>query len=178
MAKGITEAYALGRHGVRCCATGRAIEPGQEIVSVLAEDADGALHRLDYLPESWTPESRPGDELHVIGFWRGVAREPAPRPQRLDDAALLDLFESLEEASEPRRVAFRYVLALQLVRRRLLVLEGTSEGGIRVRRRTPARGALAQPSIEVKDPGMDEQAVSEVIEQLSALIDRPAGSGP
>jgi hypothetical protein len=53
----------------------------------------------------------------------------------MDDEELLDLFESLEDANEPKKQAFRFLLALLLVRKRLLKYEGQRPGLMLVRRR-------------------------------------------
>ena len=86
---------------------------------------------------------------------------------------LLDLFEHLAASDQPRQRAFRYVLALLLVRRRILVYEGqqsSSEGPVmRVREKRLAAETPA-PIVDVPDPGLDDETTAAVIEQLGEVI--------
>ena len=162
------------------------------------EGGDERLQRRDYTPAAWesgpgscvlSPESARGeaggkiDGLRVLGFWRGVMPEPGESKRRfIDDRALTDLFEQLGEGGEgggepdhlsPKRAAFRYVLALILVRKRLLRLEpgggGGPGGGPGLLVRWPKAPPEQEP-IHVPDPGMTEEAVADAIEQLGGVI--------
>jgi hypothetical protein len=96
--------------------------------------------------------------------------EPGESKRRfIDDQALTDLFEQLGEGDpDPKRAAFRYVLALILVRKRLLRLEpGDGRGGLLVRW---PKAPPEQASVHVADPGMTEDAVADVIEQLGGVL--------
>jgi hypothetical protein len=98
----------------RCCAaTGRELAPGEDFYSVLI--ADGAeLKRHDYSVEAWTdpPEG-------AIGWWK--SQMPSPDARRIHWApndVMLHFFEQLE--AQPDKQDMRYVLALLLVRRRVM----------------------------------------------------------
>lgn len=163
-----TQPYHLGRTPAECHATGAPIAPGTRYVAVLVEREDSdELERLAFSVEAWEAGRRPDRPERVVGFWRSVA--PAPDAKRrtfVDDGALMDLFEQLREQTEQRRVAFRFVLALILIRRKKLVLQGTSKGALLVRRRGDGEGEV----IEVADPGLDDSVVDEVTEQLSSIL--------
>ena len=118
----------------------------------------------------------------LFGFWKGTMESPEGKKRAyVDDAALLDLFEQLEGATEPGRVSFRYLLTLMLMRKRLLKHEGTRREArgqhnvMQVRQVTPA-GATPAPVVEVIDPGMNDSAVAEAIEQLTAVMADGAGT--
>lgn len=168
--------YETGRPTGVCAATGRPLEIGDRFVAVLVEAVGTAgLNRLDFSQEAWDGGSRPEAPARVFGFWRAtVAPSGAKRKQLVDNEALLDLFEQLDAATEPRKLAFRYLLALVLVRKRLLVIEGTRPGVMLVRQKgaalPPARGGDGPPFIEVVDPGMDRQAMEEGTEELAAIL--------
>jgi hypothetical protein len=163
-----------------CAATRATIRPGEPFIAVLFEgDGEVRLQRRDYSLAGW--ESGAGrvegvGSARVLGSWRGVMPEPnAPRRRFIDDDALVEMFEQLGgEQTDAGRAAFRYVLALVLVRKRLLRVESSRPGLMLVR--WPGVDPEL-PAMEVKDPGMDDRAAAEVVEQLSAVIRGPAGAG-
>lgn len=95
-----------------CATTARAFAPGDVVCSALVR-RHGTIERVDVAADSWT-----GPPPDAIAWWR--CRFPAPHDAGREPApvdALLDALEALEEsADEP----LRYLLALQLVRRRIL----------------------------------------------------------
>ena len=164
----------IARPTGRCAATGGAIEPGQTFVATLAE-ADAGLTRLDYSAAAWEGGARPEPPLLFVGSWRTIMPEPDARPRMfIDDDALIDLFEQLGEATEAKRLALRYVLALILVRKRLLRLEGSDGTTMLVRPKgvdlPPDRGGDGPPLVRVDDPGLDETTLNEVTEQLGVVL--------
>ncbi|MCC6661376.1 MAG: hypothetical protein IT437_10870 [Phycisphaerales bacterium] len=172
--------YEIARPTGVCAGSGAAIGPGEPLVAVLLEGPDERLQRRDYTPAAWE-ERQAGrlphtvDGLRVVGFWRGVMPEPGESKRRfIDDQALTDLFEQLGEGgADPKRSAFRYVLALILVRKRLLKLEpGDGGGGLLVR--WPKAPPEQQP-IHVPDPGMTDDAVADVIERLGGVLSGESG---
>lgn len=182
MARPLETTYEIARATGHCAATGETIPPGQVYVAALVErpDQDG-LERIDYSLAAWEAGARPQPPARLFGSWRAKMHEPgAAKRQFIDDEALLDLFDGLAEATEPGRLAFRFVLALLLIRKRLLRHEG-SRGGAMLVRRTKAGGAPQDgnpennPLIEVADPGMDEAVLAEATEQLGQIVqDEPA----
>src|SRR5215471_4754291 len=164
--------YEIARATGVCAASGRPIAVGEEFIAALRQgEGEERLERVDYSVEAWRGGARPAG---LFGYWR-AKMEPldARKKPFIDDAALMDLFEQLEEAQEPARVAFRYLLALMLIRKRLLRYEGNRRDGgaqvMLVRVWTPA-SATPAPVCEVVDPGMDDRAVAEAIEQLTAVM--------
>lgn len=180
-------AYETGRPTGVCAATGRRLEVGERYVAVLVEPKDGAgLVRLDFAADSWETGARPESPARLFGFWRAVVSPAgAKKRQLVDDAALLDLFEQLEGAREPRKVAFRYLLTLVLVRKRLLTLEGSRpaksvEPGVMLVRhkgtaQPPERGGDGPAFIEVVDPGLDRRAMEEGTEELASILSDATG---
>src|SRR5215213_597866 len=98
----------------RCCAaTQRALEPGDECYSVL-EIAGADVVRKDYSPEAWK-----GAPDTAFGWWKSRVPEPTAKKIKLaPNDVLLELFDQLADKSEQQDL--RYVLALLLVRRRVL----------------------------------------------------------
>ncbi|MCS7306819.1 MAG: hypothetical protein NZ602_17130 [Thermoguttaceae bacterium] len=108
--------YEVQRFTRQCAATGRQLQAGETFYSVLV--AEGMqIRRLDYSAESWQ-----GPPPKAIAWWKSqVPGKPNPRLHWAPNDVLLDYFEQLE--SEPSEWDRRYILALLLLRRRVLRLE-------------------------------------------------------
>lgn len=168
--------YPVARSTGQCAATGTPFKEGDAYVAVLVErDGQPGLERHDYAAAQWEAGVRPQPPLRMFGFWRGTyqAHEAKKQPL-LGDAELLDLFEELGGATEPKQVIFRYILSLLLIRRRVLRVVGTKPGTMSVVPR--GSGDTAREPITVADPGLDEQAIADAIEQLGQVVatDAPA----
>lgn len=164
--------YEIGRMTHRCAATDRPLTPGEPFVAALFEQAGSELlERRDYSLEAWEGSAKP---KHVFAHWQGVTPSPDAKPARLiDDEELVSLFESLDGAEDAKRQAFRFVLALILARKRLLVDAGrkSSVDGSPSVMLVRKKGALpGEPPIEVEDPGLDASTIAEVTEQVASLI--------
>ena len=162
--------YPLGRRTGACASTGRVIEPGSPFIGVLAESpGSDELERLDFSRDAWESGARPEPPRRVFASWRGVMPDRDAKAHALiDDESLIDLVTQLEGVSEPRRVAFRYVLALILVRRRLLRSEGSTSGALMVRVSRP--GHEPGPPMRIEEPALDTGAIADVTEQLSEIV--------
>lgn len=173
--------FQIGRGSGVCAASGRTLRPGDEFVATLVERPESEeLDRLDFGLEEWEAGQRPAGR--VFAFWRGMVCPPEARRRALiDDEALLELFEQLAGQNEPRRVAFRFVLALILIRKRILACEQTRGTTMLVRVRGAARREDGADLSEVLDPGLDDATIAEVTEQFSAVMaggdPLPAGGG-
>ncbi|MEC9373697.1 MAG: hypothetical protein VYC34_07630 [Planctomycetota bacterium] len=165
--------YNLGRPAEQCAASGAPLTPGTPFVAALVEreGVDG-FDRLDFTQEAWASMARPA---RLVGFWRGIAPEPdaAPKPF-IDDEALLSLFEQLGESDDPKRQAFRFVLALMLVRKRLLRHEGSrkrQDGDVMlIRMRGPEGWGEGSTIVEVVDPNLDRETIGQVTEQVGQIL--------
>ena len=108
--------YEQARSTRRCAVTGRELNPGETVYSVLM--AEGAnLVRHDYAAEAWDGAPRGGGGLVEIAI--AAARRQAG--SLVPNDVMLDLLEQL--ADDPAHADMRYVLALLLVRRRVCRLE-------------------------------------------------------
>lgn len=168
-----SQTISIPRCTGRCALEGRELNPGEAIVVVLHESVeDETLVRTDYALEAWRhAELKP--DPNRFATWRAIAPHPDRKTDGIISAnGLLDLFEQLEGTEDPRRQAFRYVLALQLMRKRLLDYAGTREGVLLLRPRSAEEG---DPPIEVRDPQasgeLDEAALADLAEQVELLLD-------
>jgi hypothetical protein len=192
MSRSGDSSYEIARASGTCAATGAPLQPGHPYIAAVVEADPGAgrqgggetsdggggeegLRRLDYSLEAWERGERPQPPLRLFGFWKARFEPGETRRQPLiDDDSLVDLFEQLEGAEDPARQSFRYILALLLIRKRLLKFEGMrrDEGAsiMLLRRSAPAAQQAEAPTYEVLDPGMDEAQIAQAIEQLGSVM--------
>lgn len=109
--------YEIQRCTRRCAASGRELKDGETCYSVLVAEG-GQVIRYDYAPEAWS-----GPPPTAIGWWRTTVADPqAGRLTWAPHEVMLSYFESLR--GDPATEDVQYVLALLLVRRRVLLVEG------------------------------------------------------
>ena len=166
----MTTKYDLGRHSDRCAGSGDEISPGDRIVVALVDHAgDEGMERLDNLEGAWDRGGRPE---RVFAYWRIEAPEPTAKPKPLvEQGEMMGLFESLEDADDPKRVAFRHLLALELVRRRRLVKVGSEPCAMLVRRK--GDDPETEPT-RVLEPDVDTETLASVTQQFAAIVSVPA----
>lgn len=170
-----TTSYSVSRSTGICAGTGRELVPGEACVATLVErEGNPNLERQDFSIDAWDKGARPQPPLTLFGVWR-TAYHPgeSKKPQLLSDAELLELFEELGAATEPRQLCFRYLLALLLVRRRVLRCLSASATSMKV---LPKGASLEQAPLEVVDPGLDEQMIADAMDQLSQIVPTDAAA--
>jgi hypothetical protein len=184
-----TGSFQLGRATKICGATHQPLAPGSSYVASLVEDQEsGQTIRMDFSTGACIEGKLPPIPAHrLIAYWRATLNESAAKPQQfMDDEGMLDLFQStgtLDNGSESQpstqedgkasapvsRAHVRYVLALLLIRRRLLVQDSHRAGSIFVRVKGVPKPPEGPPLIEVKDPGIDETTIADVLTELEGL---------
>ncbi|MGB0767347.1 MAG: hypothetical protein ACPGYV_06520 [Phycisphaeraceae bacterium] len=134
----LSNTYDIQRPTGVCAATGRELAPGETVYAALvdppAEDRSDdqakpndkgelPMLRIDVSADAWEDQDfRPP---HLFGFWRTEVPEPNEKKKLLvGDAAIQELMLSMDEATEAKQLAFRYVLALILLRKKLLRHDG------------------------------------------------------
>ena len=155
--------YQIQPNTRRCAQSGRELQAGERYFAVLVEEGE-CLVRRDYSAEVWQ-----GAPANAFSFWTGRVppAESAARP-RFDDDMLLDCFTRLEGQDDPRKVSFRYVVALLLLRRKRLKVERTDRevGQSVLCLRCSRSGATHQ----VVDPGLSEDALEKVQEDVFQVL--------
>lgn len=159
--------YNISRPAGTCGECGKQLQVGDEFVTVV-RDADDELSRNDYCMSCW---KNPPQGRDVLGVWHSKI-PPKQEKKRLfvDDDLLVNLFTRLEGADDPSRINLRFVLALVLMRKRLLSYDGMT--------RTPdgremwnmrLRGAEAANSVE--NPHMDDEKIADVSRRLGEILE-------
>ncbi len=106
-----------GEGACRQCA--RSLEEGEEYFSAIY-DRGATFERRDFCLTCW--ESTPKQD--VFSFWKTRIPLKEEKPKKyVDDEIILDFFRKLENETEPSKRNFRYVLALFLMRRKVLKLK-------------------------------------------------------
>lgn len=112
--------YEVQRCTRHCAASGREFEEGEEFYSVLVA-AGAEVRRYDYALEAWS-----GPPEKSLGFWKSrmpTREAQAHKPKLAPGEVMLQLLAEWEEERDKQDM--RYVLALLMVRRRVLRLEET-----------------------------------------------------
>lgn len=172
--------YQIARATGRCSATGRVLEPGTLCIATLCERpaaaAEEGFERRDFALEAWEAGSRPQG---LFSYWKTVVPHPEDKPRLLlDDSVLMDLFERLGGDQRPQRVAFRFVLALILMRKKQLKFTGretkeNTEYWLLQPRGSGSgagEGGQAPPPIHVANPNLSDEDVRSLIDQLSEVL--------
>ncbi|WP_437203937.1 hypothetical protein [Planctomicrobium sp. SH664] len=144
-----------------CAKTGAPLIPGAVCYSVLVIK-DGEFERLDFSEAGWQ-----GLPSEAVGYWQCIVPTPAPRQAATTDAeTLLRYFEQLIEAANPQQEKLAYVLALFLLQKRRLKLDGSrvdDEGEF-----LQLSGSRGEGPYEVRD----QQLSSEEMAALRQALDQ------
>lgn len=143
----------------RCAKTNRELAPGEDIHSVLISDGSD-VRRQDFCVEAWE-----GPPEEAIGHWK--SRMPDANAKKANWApndVMLHFFQQLQE--QPEKQDIRYILALLMVRRRIVRLEEseTDDAGGEMlvvfcpRNDTEYRVPVINPSLERASQIQDELA--------------------
>ena len=162
--------YRVSRPTGVCAATSKPLEPGSVCFATLCERAeDDGFDRLDFSPEAWEGGARPD---RLFSYWRTTVPDPTDRPNAMvEDVVLEDLFEQLAGDDRRTRVAYRFILALILMRKRRLKYVGRRGRGPDEHWLLKPRGSEpdAEP-IEVVNPQLQDDDIRELADQLSEVL--------
>lgn len=160
--------YQVSRPTGRCAATGETLEPGTPYIAALCDHPDDeGFARVDYSLSAWESGTRPEG---LFSYWKAVVPDPEQKQKLLvDDSVLMDLFERLGSDERPQRIAFRFVLGLILMRKKLLKMVGRAEGDGERWLMQP-RGSDAAP-MEMANPNITDDDVRDITDQLSEILE-------
>ncbi len=161
--------YQVARSTGRCESSGEPLPPGSPCIAVLCDEPeDGGFRRLDYSVEAWDGGARPDG---LFSFWRTTVPEAQGKKRLLvDDEVLLDLLDRLADAEQPRKLAFRFVITLVLLRKRLLKFDRREETPTGVCWHLSRRGGEAAACWTVADPGLGDDDIVDLHEQLGEVL--------
>jgi hypothetical protein len=131
---------------------------------VILETPSG-FERRDISEECW--EGPPPEAM--CHFKTQLAKKEKARRTFVDDDVLISFFLRLAETDEPRKLRFRFVLSLILLRKRLLKYQGTSreEGGEYWEMKLMRDKSLHK----VFNPSLNEAEIEELTGELGAILE-------
>jgi hypothetical protein len=159
----LQDTWSISKRREACSYCGEEFRERGIFYSVLSEDEDEGLVREDFCPSCW---EKFRTQPHFC-FWR-CCREERAEKQVLDTEVMLSLFEQLEGALEERKRAFRFVLALYLMRRKELRLDKIARDGDAELMVFKRKGSGER--VEVINPDLDEARIQQVSEHLTELL--------
>jgi hypothetical protein len=143
---------------------GAAIEPDQRLMAALRETPVG-YERIDVEMACWDKF----DRKDVLAFWQTVMpRAEQKKKLFVDDAVLCEIFERLGSATEAPKLAFRFVLGLILMRKRLVIYEDTRKQGDQEVWKVRMKGKTEM--LDLVNPHLGEEQVKEVSTQLNEIL--------
>jgi hypothetical protein len=156
--------YEVARPRGHCALCQTPIEPQQSLMAALRETPAG-FERLDICPNCW-PNF---DRAQLVGFWRTtMPRADQKKKLFVDDEVLCQLFERLAQTTEPAKLNFRFVLGLILMRKRLILYEGTKiENGNEI---WTVRFKGKEDQMDLLNPKLEESQIQDVSNQLSEIL--------
>lgn len=144
-----------------CAGTGLPLVPGSVCHSVLIEK-HGTMERLDFSPDGWR-----GLPAEAVGCWQCVVPPAETRQAATADPEMLfQYFEQLVEDPNPHQARLCYVLALYLLQRRRLKLDGSCRRDDR--EHLQLSGSRGEGPYEILDQQLSESEIS----QLRAALDQ------
>ena len=147
----------------QCSGTEKTIESGEEYFAALIETEEG-LQRRDFCADYW--ESQKPD---VFCYWKTRLPEPGQKKQLfVDDQMLMAFFERLEKETEQEKVNFRFVLAMILMRKRILKYDETKNVDDKEIWRLRIVGD--KRIVEVINPHLDEEQIEQLSSQMGEIL--------
>ena len=155
--------WEIARPSGACSVTGRTLIEGEEYYGVLFEDGE-TFRRVDYSVAAWS-----GPPEGAFCYYKG--RVPARHKKKqvfIDDDLLINFFLRLADETDESRLHFRFVLALILMRKRLLRYEQTvHDAGHEF---WQMRLLREQSLHRVFNPRLTDEQVAGVSAQLGAIL--------
>ncbi|MBX3394574.1 MAG: hypothetical protein KF841_04315 [Phycisphaerae bacterium] len=155
--------FEISRPTGKCCVTQAAFVEEQEFFTVVVETESG-LERRDYSLDAWT-----GPPDGALCYYKTrMPKRDQPKRLLVDDSALVSFFKALADASHPTKQRFRFVLALILLRKRLLKYERTiRENDTEI---WEMRLVREKTSHRVHNPVLREDEIAAVSAELGSIL--------
>jgi len=160
--------WEVGRSQRSCSVTGKFFEEGEHYYSALLETKDG-FARHDYSEDAW---DKLEEKDNFFSFWKTKVLPNTDKGKKLviDLDAFYAFFCNLAQSQDENKILFRYLVALLLVRKRVLRLdriehpEGQSETLFLTDMRT-------KEPVELPTPQHTPEQLAQAQETLNQIFD-------
>jgi hypothetical protein len=151
-----------------CGACGRPFAEREEYWSALFGTQEG-FQRRDFCDACWRD-----DMEGTFSRWRTRSKKkPAPPRRFVNDEVLLDFFERLCDTADPSKAKLQFIMAVLLLRKRLLRERARRvEGGRTV---WTVEAAKLGKSFEVRDQGLSEPEIAELLMEIGQVLNIDLG---
>lgn len=155
--------FELSRASGKCSITGRPFEEDEEFFTVVLETGE-TLERRDVALDAWS-----GPPEGTLCFYKTrMPKRNAPKRKFIDDSAMVSFFKALTDTPHPNKQRFRFVLALILLRKRLLKYEkSVNENGAEV---WEMRLVKEKTTHRVINPVLREDEIGTISAELGAIL--------
>ncbi len=156
-------AWEVARTQGTCARTGRVLQEGEEFYAVLYDTPEGFV-RHDYAVDAWTepPEN-------AFSFWKSrIPHKEQKKRTLVNNEVLVDFFERLADEDDLPKVQFRFVLALMLMRKRVLRYDETKwDDGVETWTMTLTTDNTTHT---VVNPQLGDDEIESASQQLTAIL--------
>lgn len=156
--------WRVGRRGGTCAGCSAAFAPGRDAVSALYA-AGESFERRDWCGACFQDAERRGSPF---SWWSAPVPEPEQRKAVFDLGVAREFLQRLLRDGDPARASLRWLLALLLMRKRIVVVEGQEvRDGVEILtvRIPPADEVWEMPAVEI-----DEAETDRLREELGRLF--------
>lgn len=161
--------YNFSKTSGQCVTCKNALVPEQEFMGTIREQSEEIL-REDYCLPCWQAQPRDG-QADILGVWQSQVPKPEEKKKLfIDNDLLMNFFQRLEGSEENAKISFRFVLALILMRKKLLVYDRMEK--------KPDHSEVWHMHFKgsdqdhlVHDPHMDEDKIAEVSQNLGQILE-------
>lgn len=161
--------FDIQRCTKKCHTTERELRPGDEYFSVLVPEGAEVV-RQDYSKEAWE-----GPPENSICWWKATIADPqSTKVSWAPHDIMLDYFERLLQ--DPKQQDAAYVVALLMVRRKIVRMEDTEKGEDGVERLVLV-GLKREGNYKIPVVEPTAQRIAEIQNELTSLLqtdDEPA----
>jgi hypothetical protein len=155
--------YNLGKVSQHCSDCGRKFQDKEEVFSSIVE-SETQLERRDFCSHCWQKRSKDGDCV----FWSRKFDRKKKTPV-FSKSAAFELFQRLAEGDTAQSQDFCYVLALLLMRKKVLHLESAEVKG--ADRFLILRSSGAEKTYQVLEPVLSEDRLQYINQNLSEVFE-------
>jgi len=155
--------WNIQRGGQKCEACPHEFVKHEEYFSVLY-DEDRQFVRRDYCLKCWEGQ----DKEKAYSFWKTRVPDKEEEKKLVDDEVIMNFFLRLQGETEPTKVNFRYVLALLLMRKKILKLDD-------IRYDDKGEALVLKHREEgteyvVYNPQLSEEQIDQVTEEVGQIL--------